>query len=197
MLPVMNTNRRLLESGLNVPSPNSNRTRDSYITESNFDTNMVIILAALLCALICALGLNSIVRCALRCSRRFSSETSEETAARLAATGLKKSHLRQIPVAVYGSGVNFPATECPICLGEFEDGEKVRVLPKCKHGFHVRCIDTWLLSHSSCPNCRHSLLDHGTTTKNPDQNREEGTPQPPADGSAQETTVVVTIHEAS
>lgn len=138
---------------------NGSRTREGYTNEANFDTNMVIILAALLCALICALGLNSIVRCALRCSRRFTFETPDETAARLAATGLKRSALRQIPVAIYRSGINIPATECPICLGEFQDGEKVRVLPKCNHGFHVRCIDTWLVSHSSCPTCRHSLLD--------------------------------------
>lgn len=131
----------------------------AYGSERNFDTNMVIILAALLCALICALGLNSIVRCALRCGRRMAFETADQTAARLATTGLKKRALRQIPVTVYGSGTNFPATDCPICLGEFMNGEKVRVLPKCHHGFHVRCIDTWLTSHSSCPTCRHSLLD--------------------------------------
>ncbi|RRT40227.1 hypothetical protein BHE74_00015468 [Ensete ventricosum] len=113
---------------------------------------MVIILAALLCALIFALGLNSIVRCA----------TPEEAATRLAATGLEKRALRRIPVAVYGSGVDIPATDCPICLTEFADGEKVRVLPRCHHGFHVRCIDKWLSSHSSCPTCRQSLLDHGT-----------------------------------
>ncbi|KAL5974783.1 hypothetical protein ACLOJK_031454 [Asimina triloba] len=128
-------------------------------SEANFDTNMVIILAALLCALICALGLNSIVRCALRCGRRIAAP-GEAAAARLASTGLKKRALRQIPVAVYGQmGVNIPATDCPICLGEFVDGEKVRVLPKCNHGFHLRCIDTWLSSHSSCPTCRHSLLE--------------------------------------
>ncbi|KAM2468417.1 hypothetical protein FF1_010096 [Malus domestica] len=157
--------RHLLGTALNTaaPSSNGNRTADSFINEANFDTNMVIILAALLCALICALGLNSIVRCALRCSHRFALETPEQAAARLAATGLKKSHLRQIPIAVYGSGVNIPATECPICLTEFEDGEKVRVLPKCNHGFHVRCIDTWFLSHSSCPNCRQSLLSTSST----------------------------------
>ncbi|KAF2287979.1 hypothetical protein GH714_003691 [Hevea brasiliensis] len=57
-------------------------------------------------------------------SRRFTLETPEQAAARLAATGLKKRHLRQIPVAVYGTEVNVPATECPICLGEFADGEK-------------------------------------------------------------------------
>lgn len=153
-------NRRLLETELTVSPPNGSRTHDSYINETNFDTNMVIILAALLCALIGVLGLNSILRCALRCTRIFVLETPEQAAARLAATGLKKRDLKQIPVAVYRTGLNIPetATECPICLGEFADGEKVRVLPNCNHEFHVRCIDTWLLSHSSCPNCRLSLI---------------------------------------
>ncbi|XP_044503732.1 RING-H2 finger protein ATL74-like [Mangifera indica] len=161
-------NRRLLDTEISVsPVSGINKTRDGYIKESNFDTSMVIILAALLCALIAALGLNSIVRCALRCSHRFAMETAEQAAARLAATGLKKRDLRQIPVAVYGEGVNIPATECPICLGEFVDGEKVRVLPICNHGFHVRCIDTWLLSHSSCPNCRHSLLENAASSARP------------------------------
>ncbi|TYI60834.1 hypothetical protein E1A91_D10G131100v1 [Gossypium mustelinum] len=155
----VNMHRRLLGTEVSLPPENGNKTHDSYLSETNFDTNFVVILAALLCALICAVGLNSIVRCALRCSRRFATETPEQAAARLATTGLKKRDLRQIPVAVYGEGVSLPSTECPICLGEFVDGEKVRVLPKCNHGFHVRCIDTWLLSHSSCPNCRHSLLE--------------------------------------
>ncbi|PKA57626.1 RING-H2 finger protein ATL72 [Apostasia shenzhenica] len=151
--------RRLLGTPAEAPPPNRLSQPFAGSGETNFDTNMVIILAALLCALICALGLNSIVRCALRCGRRLAFETPEAAAARLAATGLKKRALRRIPVAVYGAGVNIPATDCPICLGEFADGEKVRVLPRCNHGFHVRCIDTWLASHSSCPTCRHSLLD--------------------------------------
>lgn len=187
--------RRLLEAGMSLPPDNGNRTRDSYISETKFDTNMVIILAALLCALICALGLNSIVRCCLRCSRRFAFETSEQTAARLAATGLKKRDLRQIPVAVYGSGVNIKGTECPICLGEFEDGEKVRVLPKCDHGFHVMCIDTWLLSHSSCPNCRHSLLEHPTKSSN--TNQQVPPAQPSGNAAGPQGSVVVVINEAS
>lgn len=153
--------RLLLNTDPNAPpAPSSHGSRHgSYSNEANFDTNMVIILAALLCALICALGLNSIVRCALRCSRRLAFETADEAAARLAATGLKKSALRHIPVAVYGEGIGIPATDCPICLGEFMDGEKVRVLPNCNHGFHVRCIDIWLASHSSCPTCRQSLIE--------------------------------------
>lgn len=184
--------RRFLDTELSVPPVSGiNKTHDGYINETNFDTNMVIILAALLCALIGALGLNSIVRCALRCSHRFAMETSEQAAARLAATGLKKRDLRQIPVAVYGEGVNIPATECPICLGEFVDGEKVRILPKCNHGFHVRCIDTWLLSHSSCPNCRHSLLESATNSAPPPETGLAAAQQ------VQESSVVVVINEAA
>ncbi|KAK3015325.1 hypothetical protein RJ639_007268 [Escallonia herrerae] len=145
--------RRLLGSQPSM-SPANDHKLDSYIRDTNFDTNMVIILAVLLFALVFALGLNFIVRCAISLSRRFGAETAEGAAARL-----KRRVLRRIPVAVYGSGGDIPATECPICLGEFVEGEKVRVLPKCGHGFHVRCIDMWLVSHSSCPNCRHSLLD--------------------------------------
>ncbi|KAK9124727.1 hypothetical protein Sjap_014329 [Stephania japonica] len=148
----------------------TSKSHGAYTNEANFDTNMVIILAALLCALICALGLNSIVRCALRCGRRM---TVDETAVRLAGSGLKKRALRRIPVVVYGSpaeaGGNIPAaTDCPICLGEFVGGEKLKVLPKCKHGFHARCIDTWLGSHSSCPTCRNSVLEKPVAATPPD-----------------------------
>lgn len=145
--------------GVDPPAKNGTRAHGSnFGSENNFDTNMVIILAALLCALICVLGLNSIIRCALRCGRRLV-ETPDEAAARLASTGLKKQVLRRIPVAVYRTAEGASgAKECPICLAELADGDKVRVLPKCKHEFHVKCIDTWLASHSSCPTCRQSLL---------------------------------------
>ncbi|XP_031485948.1 RING-H2 finger protein ATL74-like [Nymphaea colorata] len=162
--------RLLLEPG--HLSEGSRQPRGPYTSDASFDTNMVIILAALLCALVFALGLNSIVRCALRFGRRAEAGGGGNGSQ---ATGLKKKALRAIPVTEY-SGANMPATECPICLGEFAEGEKVRVLPKCNHGFHVRCIDTWLGSHSSCPTCRSSLLALAAGSSRPAGNR----PEPPA-----------------
>ncbi|KAJ2601621.1 hypothetical protein H4R99_002948 [Coemansia sp. RSA 1722] len=50
---------------------------------------------------------------------------------------------------------------CAICLCGYVSGESVRVLP-CKHGFHQKCIDTWLLSkHMTvhCPVCKSSIID--------------------------------------
>lgn len=138
-------------------------------SNASFDANMVIILAALLCVLICALGLNSVIRCAIHCARRLAPPSGATTAATTArpapsvTVGLKKKALSRIPVEVYGPKAGVPATECAICLGDFADGEKVRVLPRCHHGFHVRCIDMWLATHSSCPTCRDSLLEEGVT----------------------------------
>lgn len=134
------------------------------MSETNFDTNMVIILAALLCALICALGLNSIVRCALRCSRRVVFDSGDEVPVRVASTGIKRRTLRSLPVAVYTvGGGGESSNDCAICLAELSEGEKVRVLPNCNHVFHVKCVDTWLLSHSSCPTCRQSLLQNNSS----------------------------------
>ncbi|RZC50261.1 hypothetical protein C5167_018688 [Papaver somniferum] len=47
--------------------------------------------------------------------------------------------------------------ECAVCLSKFEDTEVLRLLPKCKHAFHINCVDQWLESHSSCPLCRHKV----------------------------------------
>ncbi|XP_019167614.1 PREDICTED: RING-H2 finger protein ATL66-like [Ipomoea nil] len=47
--------------------------------------------------------------------------------------------------------------ECCICLGVFEDGEMIKVMPNCLHAFHSHCIDRWLSSSSTCPVCRSSI----------------------------------------
>ncbi|KAJ4834403.1 hypothetical protein Tsubulata_007345, partial [Turnera subulata] len=149
-----------------APNP-GDRRGDFYYnnSESNFNSNMVVVLAALLLALICALGLNSIAHCALRYSHRSSSSPEtrpEQAASNLAARTSQKNSAfigQNIPEVTYEPGVHIVVIDCPICLGEFAEGEKMRVLPKCNHGFHAECIDKWLCSHSSCPLCRQLLID--------------------------------------
>ncbi|PUZ62729.1 hypothetical protein GQ55_3G009400 [Panicum hallii var. hallii] len=137
-------------------------------SDASFDADMVIILAAMLCVLVCAIGLDSLIRCfRIHCGRRrtiivsapHAAATMAAAAAADADAGLKKRELmRRIPVVVYETKAGVSATECAICLGEFDDGEKVRVLPRCHHGFHVACIDMWLAMNPSCQTCRNSLL---------------------------------------
>jgi hypothetical protein len=73
--------------------------------------------------------------------------------------GLPAAVLRSLPVTVYGAARS-PGSpgkdrlECAVCLSEVADGEKLRTLPKCAHGFHVECIDMWFQSHDTCPLCR-------------------------------------------
>ncbi|KAG8376883.1 hypothetical protein BUALT_Bualt09G0110400 [Buddleja alternifolia] len=47
---------------------------------------------------------------------------------------------------------------CAVCLGEFKEGEGVRVLPECTHVFHMLCIDKWLNNHYNCPLCRANAI---------------------------------------
>ncbi|KAJ8751020.1 hypothetical protein K2173_016201 [Erythroxylum novogranatense] len=73
--------------------------------------------------------------------------------------GVDQSFIDTLPVFQYKAiiGLKNPF-DCAVCLCEFETEDKLRLLPKCSHAFHMECIDTWLLSHSTCPLCRDSLL---------------------------------------
>ncbi|KAL4318768.1 hypothetical protein GQ457_18G011410 [Hibiscus cannabinus] len=75
--------------------------------------------------------------------------------------GVDQSLIDTLPVFHYKSivGVKDPF-DCAVCLCEFEQEDKLRLLPNCSHAFHMECIDTWLLSHSTCPLCRATLLSH-------------------------------------
>ncbi|XP_044494327.1 RING-H2 finger protein ATL5-like [Mangifera indica] len=44
--------------------------------------------------------------------------------------------------------------QCSICLGEYQEKELLRIMPKCGHIFHLSCIDVWLRKQSTCPVCR-------------------------------------------
>ncbi|XP_058752289.1 RING-H2 finger protein ATL40-like [Vicia villosa] len=61
---------------------------------------------------------------------------------------------KQIQDEEQNKDVSNNIVECAVCLSLIEDGEMMRLLPNCKHSFHVACIDMWLASHSTCPICR-------------------------------------------
>ncbi|EPS71166.1 hypothetical protein M569_03597, partial [Genlisea aurea] len=82
-------------------------------------------------------------------------------------SGVNQSFIDALPVFDYEAilGIEEAPFDCAVCLCEFGGEDKLRLLPKCSHAFHVDCIDTWLLSHSSCPLCRASLGDDSSLNR--------------------------------
>ncbi|PON72747.1 43kDa postsynaptic protein [Parasponia andersonii] len=147
-----------------TPSPCPTSTTPCHLEypchdpEAAKDINIMIIVVAIICAFLCALGLNSMLQCVVQCANRALTEPVEWMASRRLNSGLKKKEMVALPTSTFvDSGSPSSAPGCAICLVDFSEGDKIRVLPKCNHRFHIACIDKWLLSHSSCPTCRNRL----------------------------------------
>lgn len=89
-------------------------------------------------------------------------EENDDALSQNATLGLDQVVINSYPKLIYskrngGSG-NGNDVVCPICLCEYKDGEMLRMMPDCKHYFHVMCLDAWLKLNASCPVCRNSPL---------------------------------------
>jgi uncharacterized membrane protein len=61
-------------------------------------------------------------------------------------------------------------TKCSICLGWYEDGDDLRVLP-CSHHFHLGCADEWFKITATCPLCVRPIRSENEATPTPPINR--------------------------
>jgi len=82
-----------------------------------------------------------------------------------------KNKVRVIPEVIFNTekfeanGIKLTNDSCPICLAEFEEKTRIKLLP-CDHGFHQECIEPWIKQHSdSCPLCRETVTDKLTPVK--------------------------------
>ncbi|KAJ0979767.1 hypothetical protein J5N97_015241 [Dioscorea zingiberensis] len=86
--------------------------------------------------------------------RRRGLSFAQDQAPDAAVRGLEPAVRKSLPVVVFTEDERVDGIECAVCLSEVVEGEKVRILPKCGHGFHIECIDMWFGSHATCPLCR-------------------------------------------
>ncbi|KAJ0049463.1 hypothetical protein Pint_14952 [Pistacia integerrima] len=159
-------------SSTSTPTCNPHTCRWKPYSNSNndFEANTILVLIILFCALTCALALNAAIRCFLRGS---SQQRSPESSDRLSAHQRKptievaETSLVAAPTLVYSAGMKLAGeeAECVICLSEFVEGDVIQVLERCKHGFHVQCIQQWLSSHHSCPTCRCTCLSSSPSSQ--------------------------------
>ncbi|XP_010522482.1 PREDICTED: RING-H2 finger protein ATL16-like [Tarenaya hassleriana] len=79
--------------------------------------------------------------------------------------GLDESEIRALPIFQFKKRVgdrnegeeDKTSQECSVCLNEFQEDEKLRIIPNCCHLFHIDCIDIWLQNNANCPLCRTSV----------------------------------------
>lgn len=114
----------------------------------------------------------------------------------LPKAGLDPSVLNALPTFKFGradGGGAVSAVDCAVCLAALEEGELTRLLPTCRHVFHVECIDMWLYSHSSCPICRAEVEAPPTLSCSPAANAQ----LPEHDSGSVNLPVVAAVGEAT
>ncbi|KAJ7945440.1 RING-H2 finger protein [Quillaja saponaria] len=160
------------------PPPPPPRQHPLQPPPSHHDSGIISILFIIITALVpCLVVIGCILICSYArriCLRRRISQITFETQESFpnenhepemdhpiwfTTVGLRESFIDSITVCNYRRGEGLiEGTECSVCLSEFEQDERLRLLPKCSHAFHISCIDTWLRSHKNCPLCRAPII---------------------------------------
>ena len=87
----------------------------------------------------------------------LSAHSSVSVPVRLPRVRLKQNSVLSHLGSYHLVGIGNPilGQDCAICLTPFKAIQYQRILSKCQHTFHKKCIDKWLCDcNMSCPICR-------------------------------------------
>ncbi|KAK9074241.1 hypothetical protein SSX86_006838 [Deinandra increscens subsp. villosa] len=151
-----------------IVSPNSTLSQSSSSSDPNdsvtkFEPSLAIVVGVLSIVFSITILILIYAKCCHVSSstRRLNQESLGNLArTRSRFSGIDKTVIESLPYFTFSALKGWKnGLECSVCLSAFEDTERLRLLPKCKHAFHIDCIDQWLEKHSSCPLCRFKVIE--------------------------------------
>lgn len=138
----------------NVPMTQTNPLTEQTTPSTRSRDAMTSFLTSLITNELPTVGLGSMEISVLGLNRDRDSSDEEN----IVISHLNISENTEIYAKKYDEDVSESDFEkCSICLEPINENDIVREIKKCKHSFHIKCIDEWFQNNIKCPNCNQDI----------------------------------------